>query len=60
MLSQSGNKDGYNIILNSEKSLTVGSNTLNIEFKKRYYIYNWDLKVKMKVAGFEILALYGI
>lgn len=48
ILSQSGNKDGYNISLNSEKSLTVGSNTLNIEFKKDT-IYITDLKVKMKV-----------
>jgi hypothetical protein len=47
-LEQNGQKDGYDIKLNSQKSLIVGTNALDIEISKDGSILN-DVKVKVKV-----------
>ena len=47
-VAQSGEKDGYDVKLSSEKSLIVGSNDLIIDLSKDGQVIN-DVKVKLKV-----------
>ncbi|QKE27376.1 putative copper resistance protein [Arcobacter acticola] len=47
-LEQSGQKDGYDIKLSSQKSLIVGTNALDIEISKDGAVLT-DVKVKMKI-----------
>ena len=47
-LAQSGEKDGYDVRLSSEKSLIVGSNDLFIDLSKDSQVIN-DVKVKIKI-----------
>lgn len=47
-VAQSGEKNGYDIKLSSEKSLIVGNNELFIELSKGSQIID-DVKVKIKV-----------
>ena len=47
-IEQNGQKDGYDIKLNSEKSLIVGTNTFDIELSKDGIALS-DVKVKLKV-----------